>query len=502
MSLRTLPFSSLAVFLGALLSAADAKAQCCPGYSLATACSDVTLAKSRWCIQDTVPTGQSALPKAFCSYGDKVISTLETLFNIQAKGTFEFELDTKTGGAHTGTACNGLGNGTAYDAFSGSAYGATYFWGYLLSLHEAINDWTGMSSGGWPTDWWADHISAFPNTMDFHVMATIGTANTDMNLIKAAAAQKMRFYPGGDSADPRVVALDNVFLTMPNMDGFAGFSHVFAMQSSDGVSWDGLGVPNPDVKRSEYVAAYMSLAAHQSVLSLLQGPGKNGGGTICAGKADGVAGDAPYTCSEAHIDTIATAHCSIAANGKPAASLTAFRSGNYATIPSGPCGASCPSECACDASNHCVAFWLGSTEPGDGGDTGSEGGGAEGGSGASTPGGGSGGDASLGGVSSGSTASGTGGAGSTSGVGSASASGDTSSGSISVAGGDSGAVGSTSGSTSGTGNGGAPPSTSEPASGCSCRTVGEAPGSSGAAGLWAAAALSLLGIGRARARRR
>src|SRR5258706_13674478 len=135
----------VAAFAILLLPAANARAQCCAGYALATACSGVTLTKSRWCIQSTVPTGQSALPQAFCSYGDKVVTTLETVFNIKAPSTFEYELDTQTGGAHTGTGCGALGDGVAYDAFVGSAYGATGFWGYLLSLHEAINDWTGMS---------------------------------------------------------------------------------------------------------------------------------------------------------------------------------------------------------------------------------------------------------------------------------------------------------------------------------------------------------------------
>jgi len=81
-----------------MVPALAAHAQCCPGYSLATACAGVTLTKSRWCVQSTVPTGQSALPQAFCAYGDKVVTTLESTFNIPAKGIFEFELDAKTGG--------------------------------------------------------------------------------------------------------------------------------------------------------------------------------------------------------------------------------------------------------------------------------------------------------------------------------------------------------------------------------------------------------------------
>jgi MYXO-CTERM domain-containing protein len=352
----------LAVFVFAAIAASSgtARAQCCNGYMPATACADQNLTRSRWCIQSTVPTGQAALTKEFCSYGDKVVTTLEKLFNIPAKTTFEYQLDTATGGAHTGTSCGMLGDGVAYDAFKGSAYGATGFWGYLLALHEAINDWTGMASGGWPTDWWADHQSAFPNLMDFHIMNTIGVENNDQNLIKAAAAQKKRFYPGGDSSDPKVVALDNVFTLMPNGDGYAGFSHMFAMVTGDGIRWDGLGVPNPDVKRSEYVVAYMGLAAGQSVLKTLQGPGANGGGNICNGTPDGTASDKPYTCSQANVDAIATAHCAANANGKKTADMQALRSGNYMNVPAGPCGATCPGECACDGQSHCVAAWLGS----------------------------------------------------------------------------------------------------------------------------------------------
>jgi hypothetical protein len=362
MSHRARALLGIVMFFGLAIWAQAAKAQCCPGYTLATACAGQTLTKSRWCIQDTAPTHQAALPATFCAYGDKVVSTLETLFNIPAKSTFEFELDTATGGAHTGTGCGNLGDGVAYDAFVGTAYGTTGFWGYLLSMHEAINDWTGMASGGWPTDWWADHQSAFPNLMDFHIMNTIGVANNDQNLVKGAAAQKKRFYPGGDSADAKVVALDNVFGLMPAGDGYAGFSHMFAMQTADGIKWDNLGVPNPDVKRSEYVVAYMSLAAGQSVLKTLQGPGTNGGGNICNGTPDGTAADKPYTCSDANVNAIATAHCAANANGKKAADMQALRGGNYAGVPSGPCGATCPGECACDGQSHCVAAWMG-TKP-------------------------------------------------------------------------------------------------------------------------------------------
>jgi hypothetical protein len=495
MSQSTKTLVVIATVAGSLAVAADAYGACCTGYTQQCAAT-----KSVWCVQNGVPAG--ALPQAFCSYGDKVVSTLEMVFNIPAPGVFEFELDVQTGGAHTGTACGHFGDGVAYDAFNGSAYGAMGFWGYLLSLHEAINDWTGMSSGGWPTDWWADHQSAFPNLMDFHIMNTIGVANADQNLIKAAAAQKMRFYPGGDTADPKVVALDNVYAAMPNMDGYAGFSHVFAMQSGDGVKWDNLGVPNPDVKRSEYVVAYMSLAARQSVLTIVQGPGANGGGKICNGTPDGTHGDTPYVCSQAHIDAIANAHCAIAANGKRASDLSALQAGNYASIGSGPCGSTCPGECACDGAMHCVAPWLGT--PPDGGGAGiSDAGRAPGSDGAVQDAGGSGGGDAT--TSGGPDASFGGSSGSGGGIGSGSGG---TSGSIGSSGGggtgSSGGAGSSSGagasSDAGT-TGGFGPSASS-SSGCGCRAVGEGGDGSRSRALVVVSALAGLVFARNRPRRR
>ena len=391
-----------------------ARAQCCPGYTLATACAGPTLTKSRWCIQDTAPSHQAALPAAFCPYGDKVVTTLEKLFNIPARSTFEFQLTTRPRAERTrARPADRWATASPMTRSWAAAYGATGFWGYLLALHEAINDWTGMASSGWPTDWWADHQSAFPNLMDFHVMNTIGVENNDANLVKAAAAQKKRFYPGGDSADAKVVALDNVFALMPGGDGYAGFSHMFAMQTGDGVKWDGLGVPNPDVKRSEYVVAYMSLAAGQSVLKTLQGPGANGGGNICNGTPDGTPTDKAYTCSAANVDAIATAHCAANANGKKAADMQALRGGNYMNVASGPCGASCPSECACDGQSHCVAPWLGTKPVSDGGATdAAASGNKDAGGTAGTGGTGAGGTTGEGTGSAGSTGAGTGGAGS------------------------------------------------------------------------------------------
>ena len=61
---------------------------------------------------------------------------------------------------------------------------------------------------------WADHVSGFPNEMDWRIMGALGASLNDPNLIAASPAQKARFWPGGDSEDSRVQMFDGVF-TLP-----------------------------------------------------------------------------------------------------------------------------------------------------------------------------------------------------------------------------------------------------------------------------------------------
>jgi hypothetical protein len=203
--------------------------------------------------------------------------------------------------------------------------------------------------------------------MDWRIMGTLGAMLHDANLTAASPAQKARFWPGGDSADSRVQMFDNIFVLPKMGNGYAGFSRIFSYVQGDALSWDNVATngANPDERRSEYVAAYLSLGAGESVLPIMQTPSTGYGAStswpVCNGKWDGVNGDPnpSYTCSETNIDAIATAHCSIAANGKPAADLKALQSGDYASVKSGPCGSACPSECGCKSStNDCVAPWL------------------------------------------------------------------------------------------------------------------------------------------------
>jgi hypothetical protein len=311
-----------------------------------------------WCVDNGIIAQYGTFPSAFFTYGDNVIKELVMLFDVPAAGVYTFEAGPQTGGAHTGSECCGLGVTVSGDAFYGNAYNVTGFWGYLLSLHETINDWTGQVSGGWPTDFWADHVSAFPNSMDWRIMAALGTEDNDANLTAASKAQKARFYPGGDSVDPRVPMFDTIF-DLPNM-GFTGYSRIFSYVQKDGMNWDSVANngANPDVRRTEYVIAYLSLGAGKSVLATMQAA------NVANGMPDG-AGDPGYAAQEADIDGVANAHCAIAAAAAQGANessdQSAFKAGNYAGVKAaGSCGTGCPSECGCKKStNRCVAPWLG-----------------------------------------------------------------------------------------------------------------------------------------------
>lgn len=357
-----------------------------------------------WCIDDTVwANEQSAFQNTFFAYGDAVVEELESLFGVTPQGLpLIIEAVAPDGGAQTppkccGNGCNQnpcLGEAVTGDAYTNNAYNVQGFWGYLLTLHELVNQWTGYVSGGWPTDFWADHVSAFPNSMDWQIMAALGAKLNDANLTAASAAQKARFYPGGDSVDPRVPMFDQIF-ALPNM-GFAGWTRIFGYVRGDAMSWDGLGAANPAELRTAYVVAYVSLGPGQSVLPILQSA------NVANGMPDGVQGDATYTVPESDVDAIASAHCAIAAASAQGLDVTTdqqlFLSGNFAAVTAaGACGTGCPSECGCKTTtNRCVAPWLADSVP----DAGAGDGGAIHGSGDA---GGSGGapDAGLGGLDAG-----------------------------------------------------------------------------------------------------
>ena len=317
---------------------------------------------SRWCVHPDIWAGHAADVERFFAYGDSVIAYLQTLFAFTPRGLpFTFQATQVTGGASTGSNF-GLGDSVTGDAFFNnfrdpvSREPIPGFFGFLLTLHEAINVWTGeMVGGGWPTDWWADHRSPFPNSMDFQIMRTIGDEQHDAVLQKAALAQTRRLgTPGLPGFDSEVKMFDDFFA---QRGGFPAYARAFAAIQRDGLRWGELrpaggGAPNPSPLLTEYVIAYLALGFRTD-----QDPTAT---FVAAGVGTKDTQIPPYSVDPVAVGDIADAHCGIAAaDGDTSAALAALRRGDFQNARvAGACGERCPGECGCDsAANQCVARW-------------------------------------------------------------------------------------------------------------------------------------------------
>jgi hypothetical protein len=330
------------------------------------------------------PATAAAIPGYF-PYFDAVILQDKALFPVQTPNTpFVFQITAPTGGASTG--CSSfplLNNNPGYcNTVTGDAFTNTYndpitkapipgFWGYLLSLHESINVFTGLTSGGWPTDWWADHRSPFPNTMDAQFMASIANNNSALSaavkttLLNSSTAQLARFtnpISPTNEYDTEVALFNNIFnggvFTGTNNSGFSGYNNMMALVNADGLTWTTVsqdknqrGDDNYSENLSEYVIAYLHLGFGSTTNSTTAFA--NAG----VGLKDSIITN--YTISAANVQAIANAHCSIRAASASgvhvSTQLAALQNGNFQqAMASGGTAASCPGECAY-TNNACVA---------------------------------------------------------------------------------------------------------------------------------------------------
>jgi hypothetical protein len=254
-------------------------------------------------------------------------------------------------GANVGVTVTGDAYPNGYTSETGLSVPG--FWGYLLTLHEFINVWTGEMTSGWPTDWWADHRSPFPNAMDEEVFRDLGARQGNPVLTNAGIAQHERYTMS--ERDPEVLMFLSFF---DRFGGFPAYNRVFALVRADGLQWDRLGVANPSALRTEYVIAYLQLGLRTAV-DLTQSD------FVSAGVSRATHQDAAYVISATNVGDNADAHCSIAsarASGTNVTSaLSRLRAGDFrgARVPNAPCGSTCPAECACSVSNTCSARWRG-----------------------------------------------------------------------------------------------------------------------------------------------
>jgi hypothetical protein len=351
-------------------------------------------ALSEWCIDTNFYSANytTFYNGPFYAYSDAVIQYLRSLFQKAKLPSQAFIVEVKQpfGGASTGcdfgggSYCNTVTGDAYYNTFNDPVTGAaiTGYWGYLLTLHEAINVHTGFVSGGWPTDWWADDRSPFPNAFDYEIMEAIGTAQNNQTLLLSATAQKNRFdnesqNPSG--YDPEVAMFINFFsqfCTGSPCSGFPAYTNAFNYVVEDGISWPNVsgdtnftGDNDFSAQLSEYVIAYLQMGfattTDQTSTFVSAGVGSydlpptNFG---CPSPDCGYTYPA-YTVGTTAVWDIAAAHCSIqAAKGagvNVSTQLSDLQSGDYQNaIATGGTQATCPSECSWSTSqSQCVPLW-------------------------------------------------------------------------------------------------------------------------------------------------
>jgi len=317
-------------------------------------------AKTIWCVNPGVWSAHQADIEGFFPYGDRVIDKLVELFAVSPTDLpYTVEAMEPNGYAMT-PSHYGPGVAVTGDAFYNDFAGVSGFWGYLLVLHEFVNQWTGLVTGGWPTDWWADHRSPFPNSMDEQILRSLGETG-------AADAQHARFAdPSSGDYDAQVVMFNELF----DAHGFEGLRRTFELVRGDHLSWFDLRDPpafteqtpfvsgNPSVLLSNYVGAYLSLGAGEDVTARLLAAG-------VGARPENWEGEWQSTAPSSDVVTaIANAHCAIAAADAAGTDVTAAREalirGDHAgaqVAAVSDCAQHCPGECACDAAGACVAPW-------------------------------------------------------------------------------------------------------------------------------------------------
>lgn len=122
----------------------------------------------------------------------------------------------------------------------------------LMACHYA-------GSGGFPSDWWSDGRSPFPEYASVLVMAHLG-------YVEDAAWRKSVHRGKGDHA---------LFWQLHRKHGFDLFARFFALVRSDGVDLGRIGKtwPHADEVRSAYTIAYLSLAAGQNLADVVRAAG-------------------------------------------------------------------------------------------------------------------------------------------------------------------------------------------------------------------------------------
>lgn len=167
-------------------------------------------------------------------------------------------------------------------------------------IGEVVNGVTGQVSADWPRDWWADTAWYFPGFVAVDVLKEVKPDHA----LKWETTEKYPTYP--------VYVLYKALLAE---HGWDIYRKLFAGMKTDKMNWSMVGA-NPSALKTNYVIAYVSLAA-----------GENLGARFASAKVAGA--------DAATVGAIMDAHGKLMAAGASNAGWQKFRTGDYKGAVSG-----------------------------------------------------------------------------------------------------------------------------------------------------------------------
>lgn len=129
-----------------------------------------------------------------------------------------------------------------------SAQGMNWIKGVVIG--ECVNAATGSVTGDWPVDWWVDGVWYFPG---FVVVDVLKEAADTATAKKWETDEKYPTYP-----------VYNIFTGLLKEFGWIYYQNFFKSIVSDTMGWGKIGA-NPSKIKTDYVIAYMSLAAGRNL---------------------------------------------------------------------------------------------------------------------------------------------------------------------------------------------------------------------------------------------
>jgi len=201
--------------------------------------------------------------KMLYDYADRAFDRLVEVWGMNVPATkYALYVWPQTGGGFAAANVDDLrilgpgehpGIGVSYDAFTNTAHDIKGWWAVAIITHEMCNLVLAQTvSHGWPVDWWANHISPFPKMTAVQIEYALRPD------VAIGHEQQMQ------------APLDKMFARLKDQYGWALFRRAFAAAREDGINWERID-KNPSALRTNYVCAYLQLAAPEDLRPVLGG---------------------------------------------------------------------------------------------------------------------------------------------------------------------------------------------------------------------------------------